>query len=275
MSANNTQVGGEHYRTTIQHWDFAAANELDYFQGQITKYVTRWKKKNGLEDLLKAQHFLAKYVELVRAGAVKFSGGKVEENPLEGVKPFDQPYEDPGKARRAATEPEETLTPHPSHNWLGGKSTMCKRCGAFKNLPSGTRPCVRLDPAPTVHTDPLLQEVLELKAEVQRGVAARNELQRMVDQLRMMMATQNDEILRLKAGKFTEEELQNLCHEQGEDCPERFAQGCVDYNRKLFGDRNCLRLRGEGPDSIVIVPAQKLPAQPAIPTPQKSEEPQP
>ena len=33
--------------------------------GQITKYVTRWKKKNGLPDLLKAQHFLQKYIEIV------------------------------------------------------------------------------------------------------------------------------------------------------------------------------------------------------------------
>ena len=63
MPANDKQVGGNHYRTEIQHWDWAAANELDYFQGCITKYVARHKKKNGLEDLLKAQHFLSKYIE--------------------------------------------------------------------------------------------------------------------------------------------------------------------------------------------------------------------
>lgn len=64
MKANNSQVGGAHYRTEIQHWDYVVANELDYFQGQITKYVTRWKKKNGIQDLKKAQHFLTKYIEL-------------------------------------------------------------------------------------------------------------------------------------------------------------------------------------------------------------------
>lgn len=63
MPANDKQVGGNHYRTEIQHWDWASANELDYFQGCITKYVARHKKKNGLEDLLKAQHFLFKYIE--------------------------------------------------------------------------------------------------------------------------------------------------------------------------------------------------------------------
>lgn len=63
-SANNRQVGGLHYDSPIQHWDFVAQNNLDYFQGQITKYVARWKNKGGLEDLLKAQHFLEKYIEL-------------------------------------------------------------------------------------------------------------------------------------------------------------------------------------------------------------------
>ena len=65
MAANDKQVGGKHYANPIQHWDFVAANDLDYFQGQITKYVCRWKNKNGLEDLQKAQHFLEKYIELM------------------------------------------------------------------------------------------------------------------------------------------------------------------------------------------------------------------
>lgn len=66
--ANDTQVGGTHYKDSrIQHWDFAAANHYDYFQGQITKYVDRWKRKNGLQDLEKAAHFLQKYIELEKA----------------------------------------------------------------------------------------------------------------------------------------------------------------------------------------------------------------
>lgn len=64
MSANNKQVAGDHYKSSIQHWDYVVANDLDYFQAQITKYVTRWKKKNGIQDLKKAQHFLEKYIEL-------------------------------------------------------------------------------------------------------------------------------------------------------------------------------------------------------------------
>lgn len=63
MSANEKQVGGNHYASGIQHWDYVIANELDYFQAQVTKYVTRWKKKNGIQDLEKAMHFLEKYIE--------------------------------------------------------------------------------------------------------------------------------------------------------------------------------------------------------------------
>ena len=65
LSSNNRQVGGKHYSSPMQHWDFVWANDLDYFQGQITKYVTRYKDKNGLQDLYKAKHFLEKYIELL------------------------------------------------------------------------------------------------------------------------------------------------------------------------------------------------------------------
>ena len=65
MPANDRQVGGTHYAAEIQHWDWVYINQLDYFQGQITKYVARWKNKGGVQDLHKARHFLDKYIELV------------------------------------------------------------------------------------------------------------------------------------------------------------------------------------------------------------------
>jgi hypothetical protein len=69
MAANDYQIGGGHYQTPIQHWDFVVANGLDHFQAAITKYVVRWRHKGGVEDLKKAQHYLAKYMELIEAGA--------------------------------------------------------------------------------------------------------------------------------------------------------------------------------------------------------------
>lgn len=63
MNANDTQVGGDHYRTEYQHWDLATDLNLGYFEGQITKYVTRWRSKNGVQDLEKAKHFTQKLIE--------------------------------------------------------------------------------------------------------------------------------------------------------------------------------------------------------------------
>jgi hypothetical protein len=70
MSANDRQVGGEHYSKHggLQHWDVVRHFDLDYFQGQITKYVMRWKDKGGVQDLKKAAHFLEKYIEVAARG---------------------------------------------------------------------------------------------------------------------------------------------------------------------------------------------------------------
>lgn len=43
MSANEVQVGGTHYRSAYQHWDFVIDADLNYFTGQITKYISRWR----------------------------------------------------------------------------------------------------------------------------------------------------------------------------------------------------------------------------------------
>lgn len=68
-SANKRQVGGSHYGgRELQHWDVVAMFGLDYFQGNITKYVFRWRDKKGLEDLEKAKHYLEKYIEEIKAG---------------------------------------------------------------------------------------------------------------------------------------------------------------------------------------------------------------
>ena len=71
-TANDRQVGGDHYKTGgEEHWDRVARLNLDYFQGQITKYVERAWKKNGLQDLEKARHFLDKYIEIHKARGTK------------------------------------------------------------------------------------------------------------------------------------------------------------------------------------------------------------
>lgn len=68
MSANEQQVGGEHYRNkSIQPWDYIAANGLGFFEGNIVRYVSRWKEKDGVRDLQKARHYIDKLIELSTA----------------------------------------------------------------------------------------------------------------------------------------------------------------------------------------------------------------
>lgn len=65
MSANDTQVGGQHYKgLAIQPWDYIEANGIPYLEGCAIKYITRWRDKGGVEDLRKAIHFLQKRIEL-------------------------------------------------------------------------------------------------------------------------------------------------------------------------------------------------------------------
>lgn len=64
-NANSRQVAGTHYKTGYQHWDFVWDMGLGYFPGQVTKYLSRYRKKNGMQDLEKALHFAHKYKELV------------------------------------------------------------------------------------------------------------------------------------------------------------------------------------------------------------------
>lgn len=60
MNPNDTQVGGTHYAADYQHWDYVLDCKLGYLQAQATKYLTRWRKKNGIQDLLKARHYATK-----------------------------------------------------------------------------------------------------------------------------------------------------------------------------------------------------------------------
>lgn len=71
-SPNNRQVGGDHYSSSYQHWDFVEDVGLGYLEAQATRYVARWRKKNGLEDLQKADHYLEKLLQRDRCNRVEW-----------------------------------------------------------------------------------------------------------------------------------------------------------------------------------------------------------
>lgn len=62
--ATSKQVGGDHYAVMkIQPIEFIMANELGFCEGNVIKYLCRYKRKNGLEDLKKARQYLDFLIE--------------------------------------------------------------------------------------------------------------------------------------------------------------------------------------------------------------------
>ena len=63
---NEHQIGGSHYTSKeVQPWDameawMSAEAFAGYLQGNCIKYLSRYRDKNGIEDLKKAQHYLEK-----------------------------------------------------------------------------------------------------------------------------------------------------------------------------------------------------------------------
>jgi hypothetical protein len=67
VSAKDYQIGGSHYKDKgIQPIEYIMANGLGFCEGNVIKYVSRWRDKNGLDDLLKAKHYLEFLIEEVR-----------------------------------------------------------------------------------------------------------------------------------------------------------------------------------------------------------------
>ena len=69
-SAFDEQVGGSHYKSMpYQPICLIGMLELDFFQGNVVKYVTRYKLKDGVRDLEKAKHYCQMAMELEKKPA--------------------------------------------------------------------------------------------------------------------------------------------------------------------------------------------------------------
>ena len=63
--ATDKQVGGDHYKDcVIQPVDYIVKNNLDFLEGNVVKYITRHKTKNGIEDIRKVIHYAELILEL-------------------------------------------------------------------------------------------------------------------------------------------------------------------------------------------------------------------
>lgn len=62
--ATSYQIGGDHYKNNaIQPIDYIMANGLSFCEGNVVKYVSRWRNKGGVEDLKKARQYLDFLIE--------------------------------------------------------------------------------------------------------------------------------------------------------------------------------------------------------------------
>lgn len=59
----------EHYKVLDpEPIDVIDAWGLDYYEGNVLKYLARYKNKNGVEDLMKAQWYLTRLIERMSNG---------------------------------------------------------------------------------------------------------------------------------------------------------------------------------------------------------------
>ena len=70
-SPKETQVGGNHYKDLkIQVSDYIYENNLNWYQGNAIKYISRYNRKNSdtsmqIQDLKKAVHYIQLLIEKI------------------------------------------------------------------------------------------------------------------------------------------------------------------------------------------------------------------
>lgn len=126
MSADETQIGGDHYKRKVgqEHWNRAwdLYREV-WFVLNITKYTERYRSKDGIKDLKKAKHYLEKLIELEEADAEK----KI-------LSTLSQEKASEGKETTEECCPESLVS---GHMWFATSEVgtlKCVRCGKVDRL---------------------------------------------------------------------------------------------------------------------------------------------
>ena len=84
-SALDEQVGGDHYKKLgIQPVELIRDINANFFQGNVIKYITRYKDKNGIKDLEKAKH----YLELIEELHPNNNGSKITSYEIDKVNDY-------------------------------------------------------------------------------------------------------------------------------------------------------------------------------------------
>ena len=68
MKSLKKQIGGNHYKNyKIQPIEFILKNNIGFCEANIIKYVLRFKEKGGVEDLLKAKHYIELLIDSTKS----------------------------------------------------------------------------------------------------------------------------------------------------------------------------------------------------------------
>jgi hypothetical protein len=68
MKSYKKQIGGNHYlKYKIQPIEFIIKNNIGFVEGNILKYVLRFKEKGGVRDLEKARHYIELLIESTKS----------------------------------------------------------------------------------------------------------------------------------------------------------------------------------------------------------------
>lgn len=68
FEAKDSKIKPNYYGSGIDVIEFCLRNNLTFMQGNVIKYVTRYKYKNGIEDLEKAKEYIDRLIEFEKRG---------------------------------------------------------------------------------------------------------------------------------------------------------------------------------------------------------------
>ena len=71
MKHTKDKINPDYYTKGIETIDYIISHSMNYLEGNLVKYVTRYKHKNGLEDLLKAKSYLDRLIKNYNEKGVK------------------------------------------------------------------------------------------------------------------------------------------------------------------------------------------------------------
>lgn len=137
MSATDTQVGGTHYKSlAIQPVEYIHANSIGYFEGNVIKYVTRWKAKGGIKDLEKAKHYIELLIEMESKELKPIESKQIESN--DGWIDWDGgycPVDGFVKIKRRGFENDNLVYNSWFLTWLHGKHEAAGEIIAYRVVP--------------------------------------------------------------------------------------------------------------------------------------------